>query len=310
MSVQSITTRLCRGCGVSIEDRAPMAKFCVTCRPTTWRDKPSLSPKPCAHCGAPFTPAVTKSRYCSQRCGGLARTDSDAPVDLPPTTCVWCGVVFYDRKTRRYCSRPCANKGWRKQETRTCPTCFRPFSVTPWMKKVYCRPKCVQARPSAIYFLTCEGCQTLFTSRTDNQKFCSRVCHLSKKMTYGDTYHCRTCGALVTYTKAKAYWRPYCHVHYNDVLAFRQRRRRHSRRNGNAPDNIKSILVRIQGGQCVYCKRNFTPELPAHLDHIVPIKRGGSDDQNNFQALCAPCNWSKNDRDPIEYAQTEHGMLF
>jgi len=45
-----------------------------------------------------------------------------------------------------------------------------------------------------------------------------------------------------------------------------------------------------------------------HLDHIVPLARGGSNDRRNLQLLCAPCNISKRDKDPIAWLQ-EGGLL-
>ena len=46
----------------------------------------------------------------------------------------------------------------------------------------------------------------------------------------------------------------------------------------------------VIGRSCAYCG-----EPAAHLDHIVPISRGGSDHPTNLQPLCGPCNLSKGD---------------
>lgn len=40
-----------------------------------------------------------------------------------------------------------------------------------------------------------------------------------------------------------------------------------------------------------------------HADHIKPLARGGSNDIRNIQLLCPPCNWTKNDQDPVEWAR-------
>lgn len=37
------------------------------------------------------------------------------------------------------------------------------------------------------------------------------------------------------------------------------------------------------------------PDFP-HVDHIVPLARGGTDERSNLQALCARCNKSKRDK--------------
>jgi 5-methylcytosine-specific restriction endonuclease McrA len=47
----------------------------------------------------------------------------------------------------------------------------------------------------------------------------------------------------------------------------------------------------VIGRPCAYCGQ------PAeHLDHIVPLSRGGTNHRSNLQALCSTCNLSKGDR--------------
>lgn len=68
-----------------------------------------------------------------------------------------------------------------------------------------------------------------------------------------------------------------------------------------------SLIFESQNGKCVYCQIRLG--LKYHVDHIVPISKGGSNWPKNLQLLCGPCNLSKADRDPIEYANSL-GLLF
>jgi 5-methylcytosine-specific restriction endonuclease McrA len=68
-------------------------------------------------------------------------------------------------------------------------------------------------------------------------------------------------------------------------------------RRSRANYRISKIQLRLavfhrDGHACVRCKskENLT------MDHIVPVKLGGSDDIENLQALCKPCNSSKGAR--------------
>lgn len=46
------------------------------------------------------------------------------------------------------------------------------------------------------------------------------------------------------------------------------------------------------GFKCRYCGR-APPEVTLHLDHIVPIAKGGADDETNLAAACEACNLGK-----------------
>lgn len=81
--------------------------------------------------------------------------------------------------------------------------------------------------------------------------------------------------------------------------------RRRARKRGADGHHTKADLAEVfqaQGGRCAYCKVNLNRKKK-QVDHIVPLARGGSNARANIQYLCAPCNQTKNARDPIEFAQ-------
>ena len=49
--------------------------------------------------------------------------------------------------------------------------------------------------------------------------------------------------------------------------------------------------------RCVCCGRRAQNELTLHVDHIVPVSRGGPNSIENLQTLCDECNQGKIDRD-------------
>ncbi len=57
-----------------------------------------------------------------------------------------------------------------------------------------------------------------------------------------------------------------------------------------------------QKGKCYYCHKNVAWE-EKHVEHVIPLSRGGSDDISNLVISCSFCNQSKNDRLPSEWPQ-------
>jgi len=47
------------------------------------------------------------------------------------------------------------------------------------------------------------------------------------------------------------------------------------------------------GWLCATCRVLVTDRTDAHVDHIVPLARGGSNDRENLRVLCARCNLQK-----------------
>ena len=45
---------------------------------------------------------------------------------------------------------------------------------------------------------------------------------------------------------------------------------------------------------------DWNDELKAHIDHIIPISRGGDSTPENLRVLCRTCNLSKSDKTDLE----------
>lgn len=60
-------------------------------------------------------------------------------------------------------------------------------------------------------------------------------------------------------------------------------------------------IRKLQGNRCAEptCRESFA-DMQAHIDHIVPLAKGGSNWPRNLQLLCGSCNDSKGARDPID----------
>lgn len=55
-------------------------------------------------------------------------------------------------------------------------------------------------------------------------------------------------------------------------------------------DDARDIFER-QGGTCLYCGKRL--DKAAHLDHFIPLSRGGRNSRENLAWACSSCNRSK-----------------
>jgi 5-methylcytosine-specific restriction endonuclease McrA len=66
-------------------------------------------------------------------------------------------------------------------------------------------------------------------------------------------------------------------------------------------------LMEAQRGRCAYCGCDIRSAY--HVDHVVPLSKGGTHEAHNVQLLCASCNLHKSARDPIAFAQMGGRLL-
>lgn len=69
--------------------------------------------------------------------------------------------------------------------------------------------------------------------------------------------------------------------------------------------DIKQLAI-LQKNKCAICKTSITNKY--HVDHIVALSIGGSNDKYNIQLLCPTCNLKKHNKHNIKFMQSI-GML-
>lgn len=112
-------------------------------------------------------------------------------------------------------------------------------------------------------------------------------------------------------TENKEYYsewhKQYAQTSKGKAVAKAGRQNRRARvKNATGSHTAKDILnlFDLQSGKCVYCNKKLhkTKRNSYHVDHIVPLAKGGSNAVDNLQILCARCNMQKHDKMPEEFA--------
>ena len=91
------------------------------------------------------------------------------------------------------------------------------------------------------------------------------------------------------------------------ALATQGTRPRPVRRQSYSPD-LRRRLHRSQGGRCIYCGRKISL-LMSHVDHVLPLNRGGPNTEGNAQLTCPGCNMRKGDRTDGEFRSRYSSLI-
>lgn len=84
-----------------------------------------------------------------------------------------------------------------------------------------------------------------------------------------------------------------------DIDAYRSRdaARRARRRNAPRVERIsRKAIIERDKSICYICGIVCTEGVNLHLDHVIPLSRGGSHTADNLRVCCSTCNWRKASR--------------
>jgi 5-methylcytosine-specific restriction endonuclease McrA len=84
-------------------------------------------------------------------------------------------------------------------------------------------------------------------------------------------------------------------------------KRRKGKKLGRLPNGTVHRIGSAQRWRCAVCRCDLK-KSGNHMDHIMPLAKGGQHAPQNIQLLCPPCNVRKSAKDPIAFMQ-ERGFL-
>ena len=263
-------TRVCDQCGADISDLRRDAQWCRACRRRA--TNPPLPERTCESCQATYVPKRRDSVCCSRDCNLLRlnrKYAAERKAAEPARTCPGCNAAFKAWRTdQKYCTAECGN---RKRA------------------RLNYRHADLSARP-------CQRCGATFKPKQSASVFCSRLC--SRRATYA-RYRKQRVAAAVAWGRANPELRAAIAAQYK---AARRAWEQLNPGSVGVASREWRRLVRRYRHSCAYCGGN---QGGIHMDHVIPLSRGGRHAIGNVLPACQACNLSKGAKLVAEWKRDE-----
>lgn len=232
----------------------------------------------CIICGKEFKPKRNDSRICSKEC--LKNFSSKKHLLPKELECVVCGNKFRPKTAyQKACCRECGDK-------------LRLHNYTLREKK----PKPLYISKKQLYKKTCIVCNKEFETYSKKQICCSKEClslrHKKPPKQYDNI--CVWCGNTFKSKRVAKFCSRSCMMKSRDanILHHRPYKINNSKQNriyrnkiGERDNWICNIC-----GIFVDKSLKYPNPMSASLDHIIPLSKGGTHDENNVHISHLKCN--------------------
>jgi hypothetical protein len=85
------------------------------------------------------------------------------------------------------------------------------------------------------------------------------------------------------------------HIKEIRVILMYNKPAKSKRRRTHIPKGMRHEVFKRDGYRCVECGAKRDDGATLHVDHKIPVSKGGTDELDNLQTLCSDCNLNKSD---------------
>ncbi len=210
------------------------------------------------------------------------------------------GYSYKYWNTQRFCSSKCRSIAigkllsikFSQKINLVCQSCHISFSVSPCQsKQKYCSRKCQPRSVNvfghcpnrAIVFRTCPNCEKVYSG--SNNRYCSIQC---KKQ----GVKIQRAAKAMKGEELKMAKRVYASNRRSKIIA----------NGGSFTKEQWRLKLEYFGNRCYLCSKTVT-EKTAHIEHRIPISKGGKSWVSNLAPSCASCNFKKNRKTEKEFRE-------
>ena len=85
------------------------------------------------------------------------------------------------------------------------------------------------------------------------------------------------------------------HIKSVKVVLVQNKPTKRQRRRTGVPRGLRKEVFKRDNYTCVECGARKSDGATLHVDHKIPVSKGGTDELDNLQTLCSDCNLNKSD---------------
>lgn len=75
------------------------------------------------------------------------------------------------------------------------------------------------------------------------------------------------------------------------------------------PNHIRVHVLERDNYTCQMCGRTVKDGVSLHIDHCIPVSKGGDNSPDNLQVLCSDCNHGKHNKDYLKHDERKRKEL-
>lgn len=199
-------------------------------------------------------------------------------------------------------------------ETRPCELCGDAYTPNAsWRsRQKFCSNKCRwAARTARLDARTCVLCGDTFPPGGKRYKFCSNKCAAKGKDEYAVEYNARVAKRLMAEKSNLDRQCPHCGCHLSPIMnanaAYCSRKCVDAARSATRAARMRVLvdgvveriprayIIERDNSRCHLCRKKCKPS-EIHLDHVIPLSKGGTHTLENLRVAHAKCNIAKGAR--------------
>jgi 5-methylcytosine-specific restriction endonuclease McrA len=192
-------------------------------------------------------------------------------------------------------------------ETRVCKVCNRELELeTNFYKRAVTRKDGTQT-----YILRCHACEYKRRKASENDSLNSQNYKLEwqrnnpeKTAEYRKKYHATEHGKETHRAKMRRY---YASEYGQKMRRIRDAQRKARKKNAEGRYTTQDVayLYELQEARCAYCDVSLE-DTGYHVDHVIPLAKGGTNYPSNLALACPRCNMEKHDKLLEEWLLDRH----